>query len=68
MTRFTPGETVRLTARFAGVMEKRSRRRIAWTERRGVVAHCNQNSVYVIWAGCKSPDPLPIAAVEGIAA
>lgn len=65
------GDPVRLTARFAkarmiGSFQKR-KSRIDWTTRLGVLQHVTKrDSGLVVWEGCSSVEPLPMAALERV--
>ena len=66
MIAFLPGEQVRLTSRFAAVLNKSTKRRVDWLGRKGVVRRCNSRSAYIVWEGCKSIDPVPVKGVERV--
>ena len=63
---FSPGDTVKLTDRFAKALSNKQQKRckIDWASGRGVVHHCSAYSVSVLWLGRRAQDALPVGAVE----
>jgi hypothetical protein len=64
MTPFVPGDSVKLTNRFAAVLSSTPRAKHDWKKRRGVIRKCNSKIAYVVWDGTRSMDPLPVSVVE----
>jgi hypothetical protein len=69
MKPFCKGDAVKLTDRFARTLmasTRHGRYGVDWLKRRGVVFHVNTHNVLVLWQSTKSPDNLPVGAVEKI--
>lgn len=66
MTRFRPGDVVKLTHRYATTLMKSPKCRIDWSARRGLVKSVNSRCVYIVWDGCLSGETLPLGGVEVI--
>jgi hypothetical protein len=65
------GDRVKLTARVAAAFKNNRRPgKIDWTDRRGVIDRISANKVHasVVWDGRKSPEELPINAIERVRA
>jgi hypothetical protein len=61
---FEPGESVRMTDRYAAVLCRSRRNKVDWRARRGVVNWANPNQVAITWEGRTSVDVLPLRAIE----
>lgn len=67
MKAFNKGDAVKLTTRFATVLNARPKNHADWLKRTGVVRSINNYNVLVIWDGVNTQETLPIKAVELIA-
>jgi hypothetical protein len=59
-----PGDSVKLTDRYAAVLNKHPHCAIDWAIRRGVCQRSNQHDVFVLWEGRATLDQIPLKAVE----
>lgn len=61
---FSQGDRVKLTARYADVLNRSFHARLDWKTRQGVVTRCNNSDVTIRWDGRETLDAIPVRGVE----
>lgn len=64
MTHFEQGSTVKLNDQYARALAKAHGKPTKWIGRKGMVVHCGETAVSILWEGRKSVEYVPLKGVE----